>query len=448
VTLGTSEPASVCVVTWQASEAQVQEPAAGGDGIGERGRPGLREEYLEVEHLERLREVIEVAVAEQTAPRRRGRAGQQRQRQLERNVHNEVVDFYLWLKDLGGTYSEAARLLGISARTLRQWDHDSRCGHLELAPRGRPATRTPVALRQTVLDFVKGADHRVGVPTARTAFPTLGRNELADLLARRRQAVRNRYHEAVRVLHWQQPGRVWAIDFAEPSLLGASWSLPAVDGLYPYVLAVRDLASGYQLAWLPLAETTREATQRALAHLFAVHRAPLVLKLDNGSAFRAEALKDFLQENNVIGLYSPPQRPSYNGAIEAAIGSLKTRTEQQAAWAGHPGTWNSADLAAALEQANQHHPRRLHGLTPAEVWAARTRIPAVERACFELAVESQRLTARSERHIAPSQELDHWQGATVDRVAISRALVGRGYLLFRRRRIPLTINNLEVANIE
>ena len=79
--------------------------------------------------------------------------------------------------------------------------------------------------------------------------------------------------------------------------------------------------------------------------------------------------------------------------------------------------------------------------------AARTRITGVERAYFELAVERERMTARSELYIARAEELDHWQGAAVDRVALSRALVGRGYLVFRRRTIPLTINKAKVANI-
>ena len=432
---------------WQPPADQVQEPAANPDPVGEGEGPELRETHRNDEHLELVREVIDVTVAEQIAPRRRGPAGQRRQRQLERSVRHETVDLYRWLKERGGTFHETADLLDISARTLRQWDHDYSSGHLEVVPRGRPAARASVVERQAVLDFVHQAGRGMGVPALHATFPTLGRNELADLLARRRQAVHDRYHEAVHVLHWQQPGRVWAIDFAEPSLLGASWSLPPVDGLYPNVLAVRDLASGYQLAWLPLAEATAETTQNALAHLFDRQGAPLVLKMDNASAFRAEALKDFLREKSVIELYSPPHCPSYNGSIEAAIGSLKTRTEQQAARAGHPGRWSSADLAVALEDANWHHPRRLEGLTPAEAWAARKRITSMERVCFELAVETERLTARRQLQMTHSQELDHWQGAVVDRLAISRALVGRGYLLFRRRCIPLTINNAKVANI-
>jgi hypothetical protein len=50
---------------------------------------------------------------------------------------------------------------------------------------------------------------------------------------------------------------------------GGAAALPAIDGRFPYLLAVRDLASGY-----------------VLAQLFAQYGPPLLLKLDNGSAFR------------------------------------------------------------------------------------------------------------------------------------------------------------------
>jgi hypothetical protein len=46
------------------------------------------------------------------------------------------------------------------------------------------------------------------------------------------------------VLHWQHPGTVWAMDHAEPHR--------PIDGRWPRILAVRDLASGYQVAWLPV----------------------------------------------------------------------------------------------------------------------------------------------------------------------------------------------------
>jgi transposase InsO family protein len=67
---------------------------------------------------------------------------------------------------------------------------------------------------------------------------------------------------------------------------GGAAALPAIDGRFPYLLAVRDLASGYVLAWLPVTAAAAARTRAVLAQLFAQYGPPLLLKLDNGSAFR------------------------------------------------------------------------------------------------------------------------------------------------------------------
>jgi hypothetical protein len=48
-------------------------------------------------------------------------------------------------------------------------------------------------------------------------------------------------------------------------------------------------------------------------------------------------LQDFLEAGGVIPLHSPPSCPGYNGAIEAAIGSLKKRTAIHAEEQGRGG---------------------------------------------------------------------------------------------------------------
>jgi transposase InsO family protein len=201
-----------------------------------------------------------------------------------------------------------------------------------------------------------------------------------------------------------------------------------IAGIYSYVLAVRDLASGCMVAWLPVPAMTVQVATSELARLFAVHRAPLVLKLDNGAAFRVDDFKEFLAASGVIPLYSPPSCPGNNGVIEAEIGSLKKRTEQQARSCGHGGHWTLADMEAALVTANAGHPRRLNGRTPAAVWESRTPLDTVERVVFALTVERQRFQARAELGIVQDELLDHWRGSAVDRVAIERALVEHDYL--------------------
>src|SRR5262249_53870980 len=142
----------------------------------------------------------------------------------------------------------------------------------------------------------------------------------------------------------------------------------------------RDLASGYQLLWWPLRQATGEATAAMLTELFTVFGAPLVLKSDNGSAFGSEVVQALLAQWGVFSLFSPPGCPRYNGAIEAAIGSLKARTAWQALRAGHAREWRQGDLEAAWRQANQRaRLRGWRGPTPEESWQARGRIRPEQR---------------------------------------------------------------------
>jgi transposase InsO family protein len=383
------------------------------------------------------------AAPEEHPPRRRGRQPAARQR-LQQRIRQEAVACYHSWRDDGQTRAQCAALLQISPHTLRTWDQGP--ASLGLVPPGRPAVRSPLSVRQAVLDYLKLTGPGIGVPALHEHFGDVPRAELADLLARYRAVYRARQAPWQRVLHWQTPGRVWAADFTEPSCWGGARSLPPIAGRYPYVLAVRDLASGCMLAWQALAALTEEVTAAALGRLFARHGAPLVLKTDNGSAFRAAALQGFLEGAGVLPLYSPPACPGYNGAIEAAIGSLKKRTEQHARQQGREGAWALADLEAAQAAANASHPRRLNGRAPLAVWESGTPPDGLERVVFALTVERQRFQAREELGIGREEPLDHWRSSAVDRHAIERALVEHGHLLFTRRRIPLTIRARKVTS--
>lgn len=335
------------------------------------------------------------------------------------------------MHDQGLTLQQCGHLLHLAPRTLRAWDHACRPETIGLVPVGRPRPRSPLPVRQAILDYLKLTGPGTGVPTLQDHFRAVARGELADLLARYRAACRAGPTPCPRVLHGQTPGRVWAADFTEPSRYGAARTLPPIAGSYPYVLAVRDLASGAMLAWQALPALTEEVSRVNFGHLFALHGAPLVLKVDNGSAFRAWAFQEYLEVSGVIPLYSPPACPGYNGAIEAAIGSLKKRIEDQAWAEGHSRRWELADLAAAQEAAS--HPRRLNGRTPTSVWESRTVIDPLERVVFALTLDRQPFGVRNERGINQEELLDHWRQSAVDRHAIERALVERGHLLFTRQ---------------
>jgi hypothetical protein len=174
----------------------------------------------------------------------------------------------------------------------------------------------------------------------------------------------------------------------------------------------------------------------------------MVLKMDNGPAFIAETLQNLLAPK-VTSLFSPPNYPRYNGAIEAGIGSLKTRTQAQATRHGHPSYWTLDDVAAAQHDANAHaRPRGPIGPSPDDLWCKRTPLTQDERLCFQSTLQRRRSEATLQHGSSGSLYHDTtMELRSLDRKAITRALGELGYLLFSRRRIPLPLNHLKVANI-
>jgi hypothetical protein len=323
----------------------------------------------------------------------------------------------------------AARV-GLSARTLRLWQQQQRWGSLRVLALGRPTLRSPREQRQRVLELLSWLGPGLGLPSLRACFPAVSRAELADLLARYRRCWRRWHTTEQWRLHWAVPGAVWAMDFTEPSM--------AVDGLYPYLLAVRDLASGQQLLWQPLAQATAQEVEGALTSLFVEHGAPLVLKSDNGGAFCAEGVQELLRGSGVIPLFSPPYWPRYNGSIEAGIGAMRTRTERQAARAGRSGQWTWNDAEAARSEANaESRPRGQAGATAEQWWQERSRIRAEERSRFAARVAQWRQEVRPEAgREAEQEQVGAEEEAARERRAIQRALVEHDILSFSRRRFP------------
>jgi hypothetical protein len=229
-------------------------------------------------------------------------------------------------------------------------------------------------------------------------------------------------------LTWHQAGRVWAIDHSK--------AYQPVDGIYPYVVAVRDLASHRQLTWQGVQTETADQTRPILEALFQEHGAPLVLKNDNGSAFVADTLRQDVRREEIAQLFSPPHCPSYNGAVERSNDVMKTYTHHHAVSAGHPHTWKSADLEHARQLANTiGRPWGEHGPTPDEAWQAREPIGAEERGKFQAALAKHRATALVELDLVDAEQpLSLADEARLDRLAMPRALEELGYLTFKRER--------------
>jgi Spy/CpxP family protein refolding chaperone len=359
-------------------------------------------------------------------PCRRGPACQQPRRQAEHQARHEVLDFRNRTARLGITCPDAARRLGIAPRTLRHWQQRSREGQLKPYPRGRPARRSPRWLRNQVVQLLCLTGPSVGTPTLEATFSTMPRSELKDILRRFRRVWQYQNQRLIHRLRWHHPGTVWAVDHVQPD--------QPIDGVYPYALSVRDLASHYQLAWQPVPDVGAETTIAVLASLFWKHGPPLVLKSDNGSAFIARDTGQLLATWGILHLRNPRMTPQYNGSCEAANGSQKKVTEDQAALAAHPGRWTSYDLQQARMIRNRlGRPWGHRGPTPEQVWQSRLPITSTQRSQLNTAVQRYRQEERTRRGIPDEAALGDAAQASVDRVAISRALKKHGYLSVTRR---------------
>jgi transposase InsO family protein len=322
--------------------------------------------------------------------------------------------------------SVVAEGLGCSTRSLRRLRDRWRRDRLDARPRGRPVTPIPRWVGLHVMSFLDVTGPELGVPTLQTYFWDVPRAALEDLKRRYERHLR-RYSLAC-VLTWTRPGAVWAADFSTP---------PApIDGTYPRLFNVRDLASGRQIASLPVGDETAETARRVLEVLIRSDGVPLVLKVDNGSAFISDELRAWARKNGIHLLYSPPKTPEYNGAVEAGTGGINTRAFHHACRHDRPWEWTCDDVEAARLQANETaRPKGRRGPTPDESWAGRQPLRQAEREAFGQLYRRLLEAERRERGIPAGRVLPRAQQAILDRLALARALVDSGFLLVRRRRL-------------
>jgi hypothetical protein len=276
--------------------------------------------------------------------------------------------------------------------------------------RGRP----PHALRAEDRRMMRIALRLTGGVTAVAALqawcPRASRRAITTWLRRERRAARRRLH----VVRWTTVGRVWAVDISQPPR--------PIDRAYRYLVHVRDLASQYHLAALPVRRATARAIGDLLRAVCATADPPLVVKVDNGSPFVSRALTAWAMAVQTRVLYSPPAWPQYNGSIEASIGSITTRSHHLAAADGHPGDWTTDDVERARTAANLTAPARPpRRRTAADAWQARTPITRRERRRFLHHYAQQLATRRSRATRAQC------------RLAIVRALDVLGYVSITRR---------------
>jgi transposase InsO family protein len=333
----------------------------------------------------------------------------------------------------------AAHYLRVPSRTLAHWRRRHLHGELVPRLRGRPCREVTHEERVCVDSLLNETGPRLGLPSLQACFSDVPRCVLAYVLEGYRQRFQAEHRLVVETLQWFRAGSVWAIDHTTPPR--------PVDGCYEQILAVRDLASGMQLAWTPVRNATAVEALLVLESLVARYGPPLVMKSDNGSAFTSQLMDNWLTDRQIVPLFSPVRTPRFNGSCEAGIGGMKRRTEIIAARFGRFIDWACDDLDAALMRANHdHYPYGLAAGTAATRFAARPTLGEAERNTFHAAIvqceQQLRTEASTAGHVLTDKLL-----AAYHRRAVRQVLVELGYLSITRRSIPQPIRSAKCARI-
>jgi hypothetical protein len=383
--------------------------------------------------MKRLGRLVEAVRERPSERQRRGPRRQRRRRVAERRVRLSALAYLRWAVRRGMTIGAVSRKLGVDTSTLFDWRQRWKDDRLERRDRGRPTEAVDADMRWSFLMVFGLMGPQVGLPTIQSLFPDMARSAIIDWQRRCRGIYRRSAEWIVLALRWTRAGSVWAIDFADP---------PApIEKLYKKIFVIRDLASGDVLLAIPTPEESATLVRRVLGSLFKWFGKPLVIKADNGGPFVSEELKAFLQSEGVHVLYSPERTPRYNGSVEAGIGSIKVRAFWQAALHDRPGDWTCDDIEAAVRQANETgRPNGRLAPTPQEAWLARSPITETERRSFDELCDRYKAEEYTQRGWLQESSLQHREQASIDRVAISRALIDSGLLLIRRRRITPPIS--------
>lgn len=327
----------------------------------------------------------------------------------------------------------AADQLGLSLRTLQDWCKNWRETQLEADPRGRPPRTAPAVDLNDLYFALEVLGPEVGLPFLRSLFPNLSRGTIARILVAYRRDCADGDFRVVSRLRWDNRGAIWAMDYTDP--------LCRIDGENPYVLSVRDLGSGYGLAALPVPDQTAFTLIPVLEALFARYGVPLVIKADNGSAFISKDVEVFLESLGVTLLLSPPGTPRFNGACEAGIGSLKTRTHHIAARNGRQTRWSADDVEAARLLGNASRVVINDVVsTPDHLWSCHAPIDESDRGTFHRRVRILEVEVTKELGLLPGAVHDVRSRACIERLAITRALVELGHLTIRRQRLNQPIS--------
>ena len=225
-------------------------------------------------------------------------------------------------------------------------------------------------------------------------------------------------------LRWLAAGTAWSMDFTRPH--------PPLAGRDRRVFVVRDLASGATMKGAPCIGERATVVVATLPRLFQKHGAPLVMKHDNGSAFRSGATQALLKAFKVTSLPSPPHCPRYNGAVESGMGPIKDFAQAQAATHGHPDLLTVDDIESACRTWNLFDVRRDgKWTTRAAAFASRARIPESAREQLLSQFRDRFRVVARDLGLDPNTPMEWWTWGKVVRASLPGVLVENGLLIIR-----------------
>lgn len=367
----------------------------------------------------------------------RGPEAQLPMRSLERDARRDACAIVAWagMREIGPEI--AAALIGLDVATLHAWcaQRAARRDHHGATPAtlGAPPIDCPPSVVSRIRHHLVLYGPGIGAKHLKQEFPDVSWRDCYRLIKR----FRDDLHDYVRscfaqVCVWTAVNTVWAADYAKPDY--------PIDGTHPWLLDVRDLASGCILASVPCERADTATAVLVLAALVLAFGAPLVLKTDNGKHLIEGHLPAFLQAHGITPLLSPPYLPSYNGACESGHGSIKLHAEALARRNGTPGRWSSDHVEAArlfaIRRTGSDKP-----VSAEQRFEGRATITSEARQRFLNSVERGLVDRRLEiaNALQSGGQCAVYAADSIDRHATVSALVKLGYLAFQSRPVSQPI---------
>jgi transposase InsO family protein len=306
------------------------------------------------------------------------------------------------LEQTGLSPQALCRGLELPYRSYCRWTEHRQQGRPVLLPPG-PRKLGPLpldALLEDLESLVHRAQRTRGTGRLHEHWqPYLGRRLLQSVVnERRRQRLRIRRRRLQRI-RWLQPDTAWAIDATEYP--------KDAQGHRLYHVVVQDMATTFQFEPLLTLDLCGHEAATFLGRLFQKHRAPLLLKRDNGSVFNTPEVNALLGTRGVIPLNSPARYPRYNGAIEHGIGELKAELQACSPSAGPRDPQQALGFARWLVHKHNFNPRRLlQRQSAAQAYTERPRLRWSRRQRKEIFVWIGTRTKRMLRAMDHPNQLD------------------------------------------